>query len=77
VFERFFKTDRARHTQMTGLGLTIAKHIVQAHGGQIWAEPNPEGGMVFSFTLPVAGPSGVVELEGFESGAGVGREVGR
>jgi two-component system phosphate regulon sensor histidine kinase PhoR len=53
IFERFFKTDRARHSQGTGLGLAIAKHIVQAHGGQIWAEPNPGGGTVFGFTLPV------------------------
>jgi two-component system phosphate regulon sensor histidine kinase PhoR len=56
LFERFYKADRARRSQGTGLGLAIAKHIVQAHGGRIWAEPNPGGGTVFVFQLPVAGP---------------------
>jgi two-component system phosphate regulon sensor histidine kinase PhoR len=54
IFERFFKADRARHSQGTGLGLAIAKHIVQAHGREIWVEPNPGGGTIFRFTLPVA-----------------------
>jgi two-component system phosphate regulon sensor histidine kinase PhoR len=58
IFERFFKADRARHSQGTGLGLAIAKHIVQAHGGQIWAEANPGGGTVIRFTLPVDPRSG-------------------
>jgi signal transduction histidine kinase len=40
----------------TGLGLVIAKHIVQAHGGSIWAEPNQGGGTIFFFRLPVDGP---------------------
>ena len=58
IFERFFKADRARHSQGTGLGLAIAKHIVQAHGGQIWAESNPAGWTVIQFTLPVDPRSG-------------------
>jgi two-component system phosphate regulon sensor histidine kinase PhoR len=53
VFERFFKSDRARRSDGTGLGLAIAKHIVQAHGGTIWAESEPGHGSTFSFTLPV------------------------
>ena len=56
LFERFYKTDRARRSTGTGLGLAIAKHIVQAHGGRIWAEPNQGGGTVFAFRLPVDGP---------------------
>lgn len=55
VFERFFKADRARSTKGAGLGLAIAKHIVQAHGGRIWAESAGEGrGSTFTFTLPLS-----------------------
>ena len=35
-----------------GLGLAIARGLVEAHGGWIWAEPRPEGGTRVSFTLP-------------------------
>lgn len=52
VFERFYKADKARSTMGTGLGLAIAKHIVQAHGGEIWAESEPDQGSTFSFKLP-------------------------
>jgi len=38
-----------------GLGLTICFSIVEGHGGHLWATPNPEGGTVFHFTLPMAG----------------------
>ena len=54
IFERFFKVDRARATGGTGLGLAIAKHIVQAHKGDIWVESQDGQGSTFSFSLPVA-----------------------
>jgi two-component system sensor histidine kinase KdpD len=37
-----------------GLGLAIVRGIVQAHGGQVWAENARDGGAVFSFTIPIA-----------------------
>jgi two-component system phosphate regulon sensor histidine kinase PhoR len=53
VFERFYKADRARESGGTGLGLAVAKHTVEAHGGSIAAESEPGRGATFTFTLPV------------------------
>ena len=58
IFERFYKTDRARASGGTGLGLAIAKHIVQAHGGHIWVNSIENRGSTFSFTLSVDPESG-------------------
>lgn len=53
IFERFYKIDQARTPESgTGLGLAIAKHVVEAHGGQIWAESNGSQGTTFYFTTP-------------------------
>ncbi|MDX1687827.1 MAG: ATP-binding protein [Candidatus Promineifilaceae bacterium] len=54
IFERFYKTDRARSSGGTGLGLAIARHLVQAHGGEIWAKSKEGKGSSFYFSLPVA-----------------------
>jgi signal transduction histidine kinase len=55
LFERFWRGDRARRraTGGSGLGLTIARSLVEAHGGRIWAESEKEQGSTFTFTLPV------------------------
>ena len=55
IFERFYKIDASRAGRGTGLGLAICKHLVQAHGGRIWAESPGQGrGSTFRFTVPLA-----------------------
>jgi len=54
IFERLYKADRARASKGTGLGLAIVKHVIQSHGGRVWAESELGRGSTFCFTLPVA-----------------------
>lgn len=57
IFDRFYRVDpsRARASGGSGIGLTIARHLVEAHGGRIWAESDGPGqGSRFIFTLPIA-----------------------
>lgn len=58
LFEKFFrvKTGAAQGTVGSGLGLPIARSIVEAHGGQIWAESQLGQGTIFYFTLPLEQP---------------------
>ncbi|MCO6453646.1 MAG: GAF domain-containing protein [Caldilineales bacterium] len=53
VFDRFYQVDGGanRLYKGTGLGLTICRHIVEHHGGRIWAESAPGEGAVFAFTI--------------------------
>lgn len=69
LFERFWsQTDEGEEGRPdgTGLGLWIARGVVEAHGGRIWAESEPGVGSRFSFTLPLVRP------DGSDSGTGGG-----
>ncbi len=56
IFERFYRVDksRTRSTGGSGLGLTIARRLVEAHGGTIEVESQPGHGSIFTFNLPTA-----------------------
>jgi len=60
LFERFYRVDpaRSREDGGTGIGLAIARSVVEAHGGRIWAESELGRGSVFTFELPVAPSAG-------------------
>jgi two-component system sensor histidine kinase KdpD len=55
VFEKFYRGATVRGSVGAGLGLTICRAIVTAHGGRIWAEPRPDGGTRLCFTIPRTG----------------------
>ncbi|MBK6780447.1 MAG: sensor histidine kinase KdpD [Gemmatimonadetes bacterium] len=69
IFEKFRRGADAEPGQGVGLGLTISRGIVLAHGGRLWAENRPEGGAAFRFTLPITGPAPQPIPEEAEAGA--------
>ena len=58
LFTRFYRVDKSRSRQAgggSGIGLTIARYLIEAHGGRIWAESDGEGeGSKFTFSLNIS-----------------------
>jgi signal transduction histidine kinase len=54
LFEKYYRSPESRGTEGLGLGLYIARLVVEASGGQIWAESEPRKGSTFTFSLPAA-----------------------
>jgi signal transduction histidine kinase len=57
IFDKFFRVKYSNAPEGVGLGLAFCRLAVEAHGGRIWVENEPDQGAVFSFALPVAAPS--------------------
>jgi two-component system sensor histidine kinase KdpD len=63
VFEKFARGEKESSTPGVGLGLTICRAIVEAHGGRIWAEPAHGSGASFNFSLPRGTPPALPAAE--------------
>jgi two-component system sensor histidine kinase KdpD len=73
IFEKFYRGGAGGGG--IGLGLTICRGIVTAHGGRMWAENRPDGGAIFRLTLPITGtPPELVPEEAISEGQEI--EVG-
>jgi two-component system sensor histidine kinase KdpD len=62
IFDKFYRSE-TQPGRGAGLGLAIAKGIIDAHGGKIWAQNQPEGGTTFYFVLPITGTPPAVRTE--------------
>lgn len=72
LFDPFYRVERDRgRVAGTGVGLAVARGLVEAHGGRIWARNRADGGAFLAFTLPLAAPEGAADQ------APAGRDAGR
>jgi two-component system, OmpR family, sensor histidine kinase KdpD len=60
IFEKFYQVTPGS-ARGAGLGLTICRSIIEAHGGHIWAANRPEGGSRFSFTIPLVEGAPIID----------------
>ncbi|MFN8444890.1 MAG: sensor histidine kinase KdpD [Caldilineaceae bacterium] len=64
IFDKFFRAPANNMLRGSGLGLTICRGIINAHGGHIWSENRSDGsGAIFSFTLPLDGETPALHVE--------------
>ena len=75
IFDKFYRSGSEGHREGVGLGLTICRGIVSAHGGKLWAEPRDGGGAAFRFTIPIIGKPPAVNVEEGQPGMAA-REAG-
>ncbi len=61
IFDRFYRSDKARNTPGTGLGLSIVDHTIRSHGGDLGARNHPGAGAEFWVTLPAADPEDLTD----------------
>ncbi len=64
LFERFFRGEQRESSGGLGLGLYITRMLIEAHGGEIWAESEPGKGSTFTFTLPLAAACPSTQVQG-------------
>jgi two-component system sensor histidine kinase KdpD len=62
IFDKFYRGGNTSSPGL-GLGLTLARGIVEAHGGKMWASPTPGGGLTVQFTLPITSAAPTMEEE--------------
>ena len=67
--ERLFEPFYSTKSEGLGMGLNICRTIIESHHGRLWADPNPEGGTIFRFTLPCALPQAQEETEAIQEHA--------
>ena len=63
LFDLYYRSESTRSAPGSGIGLFVCRELVTAMGGRIWAQPRPEGGAEFGFTLPVWADEPMTEPE--------------